>query len=111
MFIKKETQDQIMHEDIVLIFDISKLRLIHSDCEGSYTTLSRAASTVIAASEFGAIDRYSIEEWLGDAKGLSEDDEGDAAAVPKWHETLSHGAESSTQGRPPISPTNSANKV
>ncbi|MCJ1354936.1 MAG: hypothetical protein MMC33_004926 [Icmadophila ericetorum] len=83
---------------IVSILDISKLRLIQSACEGSYTTLSKAASIVIAASEFGTIDRRNIEEWLGDATGMNEDADGDAAAGPERHETLSRGAESLTQG-------------
>jgi hypothetical protein len=111
VLVKRETQDEIMHDDIVLILDISKLRLIQSACEGSYTTLSKAASSVIATSEFGTIDRRNIEEWLGDAKGMSEDGDGDAAAGPKSHETLSPDAESSTQGRPPIFPINSADTI
>lgn len=111
VLVKRETQDQIMHDDIVSILDISKLRLIQSACEGSYTTLSKAASTVIAASEFGTIDRRNIEEWLGDAKGMSEDDHTDVAASPIEHGTLSQGAQSSTQGRSPIFSTSSTNTI
>ncbi len=79
--VKRETQDQIMHDDIVSILDISKLRLIQSACEGSYKTLSKAARTVIAASEFGTIDRRNIEGWLGDAKVMSDEE----ADVPVSH--------------------------
>lgn len=109
--VESEMQDQIMHHDIVSILDIPKLRLIQSACEGTYTTLSKAASTVIAETEFGTIDRRNIEEWLGDAKGMSEDNDSDASGVLKRHEAFSHGAESSSQGRPSIAPTNSANDV
>ncbi|KAG9235709.1 hypothetical protein BJ875DRAFT_440086 [Amylocarpus encephaloides] len=86
-----------MHDDIVSILDISKLRLIESAYEGSYTKLSKAANTVIAALEFSTVNRRNIKEWLGDAKGMSEDGDGDATAGPRSHETLSPGAESSTQ--------------
>lgn len=56
-------------------------------------------------------DRRNIEEWLRDAKGISEDDEVDAAAISKRKEKLSRSAESSTQGRPQRFLTNSANTV
>jgi hypothetical protein len=88
-----------MH-DIVSILDIAKLRIIQSACEGTYTALSNAASAVIGASESGTIDRRNLEEWLGGAKGMSEEGEGDATG-PKGDETLSPSAEVSTQGRPP----------
>lgn len=96
VLVKGKTQDQIMYDDTVTILDSSKLRLIKSACEGSYTTLSEAASTVIAASELGTIDRRNIEEWLRDAKGMSEDDDGDDATGPKRHERLSHSGDSLT---------------
>jgi Prion-inhibition and propagation len=97
ILVKRETQDQIMHDDIVSIIDISKLRLIQSACEGTYTTLSRVASTVIEASEYGTIDRRNIEEWLGDAKGMSEDDE-DTANGGGRIKSLSNTAGPSSQG-------------
>lgn len=98
VLVNRETQDQIMHDDIVSILDISKLRLIQSACEGSYTTLSKTASTVIEASEFGTIDRRNIEEWLGDAKGMSDEEEGDVTISHTRHEVLSNNAESKNQG-------------
>lgn len=98
VLVNRETQDQIMHDDIVSILDISKLRLIQSACEGSYTTLSKTASTVIEASEFGTIDRRNIEEWLGDAKGMSDDEEGDVTVNYTRHEALSNNGESENQG-------------
>lgn len=100
VLVKRETQDQIMHDDIVSILDISKLRLIQSACEGTYTALSRVASTVIEASEYGTIDRRNIEEWLGDAKNMSEDDQ-DAAGGGRRNESLSNPAQLSSQGRFP----------
>lgn len=107
--VRREIQDQIMHDDIVSILDISNLQLIESACEGTYTTLSKAASNVI--SEFGTIDRRNIEEWLGDAKEMNEDGESDTAASPERHESLSHGAGSSTQGSSPTFPVNSADAI
>jgi hypothetical protein len=101
VLVNRETQDQIMHDDIVSILDISKLRLIQSACEGSYTTLSKAASTVIAASEFGTIDRRNIEEWLGDAKGMSDDEEGDVPVSHTRLEASSNSEQSKSQGRTP----------
>jgi hypothetical protein len=101
--VKRETQDQIMHDDIGSILDISKLRLIESACEGNYTTLSKAASTIIAASEFGTVDRRNVEEWLGDAGGVSEEEDADDSAILKINETLPQGAGSLNQGKPPLS--------
>jgi hypothetical protein len=98
VLVNRETQDQIMHDDIVSILDISKLRLIQSACEGSYTTLSKTASTVITASEFGTIDRRNIEEWLGDAKGMSDDEEDNVTVNHTRHEALSNNGESKNQG-------------
>jgi hypothetical protein len=111
VLINRETQDQIMHDDIVSILDISKLRLIQSACEGSYTTLSKTASTVIAASEFGTIDRRNIEEWLGDASGMSDDEEGHVTASDTRHEALSNSEESKIQGRTPKFVASPANPI
>lgn len=112
VLVKREKQDQIMHSDIVSILDISKLRLIQSACEGNYTTLSKAASTVITASEFGTIDRRNIEEWLGDANAIFKDDDDDISAGPKMNEMLSQDAEFSNKGRVHLSPRRaSANRV
>jgi hypothetical protein len=71
--VKREIQDQILKDDIVSILDLSKLRLVQSACEGSYTALSGVASAVIEASEFGTVDRRNIEEWLGDANALVDE--------------------------------------
>ena len=111
VLVNRETQDQIMHDDIGSILDISKLRLIQSACEGSYTALSKAASTVIAASEFGTIDRRNIEEWLGDAKGMSDDEEGHVTASNTRHEALPNSEELKIQGRTPKFVANPANPI
>jgi hypothetical protein len=72
--VKREIQDQIIKDDIVSILDLSKLRLVQSACEGSYTVWSDVASAVIEASEVGTVDRRNIEEWLGDANGLVDEE-------------------------------------
>ncbi|ORY16618.1 hypothetical protein BCR34DRAFT_584277 [Clohesyomyces aquaticus] len=63
--------------------------------------MSKAASTVIEASELGTIDRRNIEEWLGDAEGMSEgmsgDDGSEAGAGGNGNETLYQGVQSSNQ--------------
>jgi hypothetical protein len=100
VLVKRETQDQIMYDDIVSILDTSKLQRIQSAREGTYTALSRVASTVIEASEYGTIDRRNIEEWLGDAKNMSDDDQ-HAAGGGRRNESLSNPAQFSSQGRFP----------
>jgi hypothetical protein len=72
--VKREIQDQVIKDDIVSILDLSKLRLVQSACEGSYTAWSDVASAVIEASEFGTVDRRNIEEWLGDGNALADDE-------------------------------------
>jgi len=111
VLVNRETQDQIMHDDIGSILDISKLRLIQSACEGSYTALSKAASTVIAASESGTIDRRNHEEWLGDASGMSDDEEGHVTASNTRHEALPNSEELKIQGRTPKFVANPANPI
>jgi hypothetical protein len=74
--VKREVQDQIIKDDIVSILDLSKLRLVQSACEGSYTAWSDVASAVIEASEFGTVDRRNIEEWLGDSNALVTEESG-----------------------------------
>jgi hypothetical protein len=99
VLVKREIQDQIMHDDIVSILDISKLQIIESACEGSYTTLARVASTVREASEFGTIDRRNLEERLVDAQGLGEDDFGNKATGIQSNGTCSNGVEACKQGK------------
>jgi Prion-inhibition and propagation len=72
--VKRETQDQIVCDDIISILDLSKLRLVRSACEGSYATWSAVASEAIEASEIGTVDRRSIEEWMVDAEGIGDID-------------------------------------
>src|SRR5439155_16301543 len=72
--VKKEMQDQIVKDDIRSILDLSKLRLVESACEGTYTAWSETASKVIAATEIGTVDRRNIEEWMRDAEGVNDDD-------------------------------------
>jgi hypothetical protein len=72
--VKREIQDQVIKDDIVSILDLSKLRLVQSACEGSYTAGSDVASAVIEASEFGTVDRRNIEEWLGDGNALADEE-------------------------------------
>jgi len=71
--VKRETQDQIVRDDINSILGLSKLRLVQSACEGSYRTWSALASAVIEATEIGTIDRRNIEEWMMDAEGANDD--------------------------------------
>ena len=109
--VKRETQDQIMHDDIGSILDISKLRLIESACEGNYMALSKAASIVITASEFGTIDRRNIEEWLGDAGGVSEEEDADDSVILNINQTLPQGAGSLNQGKLPLASSNTTDTL
>lgn len=72
--VQRAKQDQVLCDDIASIVDLVKLRLIRRACEGSYQTLSAAASAVIEASEVGTVDRRNIEEWMIDAVSIIEDD-------------------------------------
>jgi len=72
--IPRETQDQIMHDDIGSILNISKLRLVRSACEGSYRGWSTVASEVIQATEIGTEDRRSVEDWLVDTEAVNNND-------------------------------------
>jgi Prion-inhibition and propagation len=72
--VKRETQDQIVREDISSILDLSRLKLVQSACEGSYRAWSEIASEVIEATETGTIDRRNIEEWMRDAEGLDDNE-------------------------------------
>jgi hypothetical protein len=70
--VNKETQDQIIQDDISSIIDVSKLRLVEAACEGSYRTWSEKASQVIHDSEAGTLDRRTVEEYVRDQDGASE---------------------------------------
>jgi Prion-inhibition and propagation len=66
----RESQDRIIEEDITSILDISKLRLVHAACEGSYRTWSDMASAVIDATEERTVDRRTLEEILRDDESV-----------------------------------------
>jgi hypothetical protein len=72
--VSRESQDQIIRNDIASILDISRLRLVQSACEGSYRSWSDMATEVIEASEMGTVDRRNVEEWIKDSEHVNAEE-------------------------------------
>ncbi|KAF2877474.1 prion-inhibition and propagation-domain-containing protein [Massariosphaeria phaeospora] len=70
--VDRETQDSIIKADIETILDLSQLRLVEAATEDSYRAYSQIAASVIEASEFGTVDRRTVEERIRDIQSLQD---------------------------------------
>ncbi|KEY73249.1 hypothetical protein S7711_09630 [Stachybotrys chartarum IBT 7711] len=60
----REIQDMIIVADIESIIDISRLTIVAAATEDSYRVYCEAASSAIASTEAGTVDRRKVEEHL-----------------------------------------------